>query len=288
MKSILALDSTTQQIIAELRRAVTLHYVTPMPFIKGVQPSELRLRKPLVRAHVLDFGFLLNPAHRDGLSSKARVAVNEASRDRGVAGLLLPFPETVFLFRNLSHRGYSPGVTGFLQALVLLEHHHGVLAHHFYRAFGSVHNEWGWAGSVLFDRNENNLKFLGFDPAHIGEEATKTVLVNLVWTSVGLLNVRFEGDAVVVETRDTAPRAVNANIHQTLQPSIGVVHINKPLVIRTRRKGSARSWKMPGHDRRQHERTYKRSGKTIIVRAARVNGGANAPTFKRVKIHQPL
>ena len=287
MKNTLTLDSPAQLFITELRRAVTLNFVKPMPFIKGIWPSALRLMEPLTRAHVLDFGFLLNPLHRDSLRSKAQVAVNEASRDRGIAGLLLPFPQTVFLFRNLPHRGYSPGVTGFIQVLVLLEHVHGIAAHHFYRAFGGVCNDWGWAGSALFDRDQNNLKFLGFDPAHIGEEPSRTVLVNLVWTSVGLLNVRFEGEAVVVERRDPALAEVKAKKSETPHLSVGVVHVNKPLVIRAPRERPVRGRKMPGHDRRQHERTYRKSGKTIFVPASKVNGGANAPTCKRVKIDQP-
>ena len=149
MINTLTLDSPAQLVIADLRRAVTLNFVKPMPVIKGIRPSELRLKEPLARAHVFDFGVLLNPVHRDSLSAKAQVAVNEASRDRGIAGLLLPFPQTVFLVRNLPHKGYFPGVTGFIQVLVLLEHVHGLAAHHFYRAFGGVCNDWGWAGSAI-------------------------------------------------------------------------------------------------------------------------------------------
>jgi hypothetical protein len=97
MKNTLTLHSPTQQLIAEFRHAVASNLVKPMPCIKGVRPSELRLRKPLERAHVLDFGFLLNVGHADAISSKMQWAVNEASRDRGLAGLLLPFPQAVFL-----------------------------------------------------------------------------------------------------------------------------------------------------------------------------------------------
>jgi hypothetical protein len=288
MKNSLTLNSPTQQLIAEFRHAVMLNLVKPMPCIKGVRLSELRLRKPLARAHVLDFGFLLNARHPGAISSKAQWEVNEASRDRGFAGLLLPFPQTVFLFRNSPHSGYPPGVTGFIQVLVLLEHVHGIAAHHFYRVLGDIRDDWGWAGSVLFDRDEENLKFLGFNLLHIGEEATWRVLVNLVWTSLGLLNVKFDGEPVVVEVRDQAPRQPNAKMNRAVQPSIGVVHVNKPLVIRTRREGPVRGRKMPGHDRRQHERTYRKSGKTITVPASKVNGGAKTSAFKRVNLGRPL
>jgi hypothetical protein len=288
MKNSLTLDSPTQQLIAEFRHAVMLNLVKPLPCIKGIRPSELQLRKPLERAHVLDFGFLLNAGHSDAISSKAQWSVNEASRDRGLAGLLLPFPQTVFLFRNLPHTGYLPGVTGFFQVLVLLEHVHGIAAHHFFRALGDARDGWGWAGSVLFDRDENNLKFPGFDLAHIREEETRMVLVNLVWTSLGLLNVKFDGEPVVVEVRDQAPRQPNTKMHRPAQPSISIVHINKPLVIQTRRGGSVGGRKMPGHDRRQHERTYSKTGKTITVRATKVNGGAKTSAFKRTKLDRPL
>jgi hypothetical protein len=285
MKNSLTLNSPTQQLIAEFRQAVALNLVKPMPFIRGVRPSQLRLLKPPARAHVLDFGFLLNQGHPDALSCKAQVTVNEASRERGAAGLLLPFPQTVFLFRNLRHhRGYAPGVTGFILVLVLLENGHGITAHHFYRDFGGVRDDWCWAGSVLFDRDESILKFLGFNRGHIGEEAARTLLANLVWTSLGLLNVRFDGEPVAVHVRDPACRAASAKLHEAVQPSIGVVHVNKPLVDRTRRERPVRSGKMTGHDRRQHERTYRRSGKTIIVPATKVNGGAKTPALKRVKL----
>ena len=180
-------------------------------------------------------------------------------------------------------------MTGVIEVLVLLAHAQGIAAHHFYRALGDVRDRWSWAGSVLFDRDQDNLKFLGFDLAHIAEEVTRRVLVNLVWTSLGLLNVKFDGEPIVVEVRDQAPRQPRVKMPTAVQqPSIGIMHINKPLVIRPRREGSVRGWKMPGHDRRQHERTYSRSGKTIIVRATKVNGGAKMSALKRVKLDGQL
>ena len=111
-------------------------------------------------------------------------------------------------------------------------------------------------------------------------------LVNTVWTSVGLLNTTFES-AVRVDAADPVPRKLTARAFETLPPSIGVVHVNKPLVI-SKRGGRTTCWKMPGHDRRQHKRTYRKSGRTIIVPAIKVNGGTNGPMVKRVKIDQPL
>jgi hypothetical protein len=288
MKSTLALGSPAFQAITELRRAVTLNQVKAMPFIEGIHPSELRLKEPLAQAHVLDFGHLLDAQHGDCLSTEAGKMVNEASRDRGIEGLLLPFPRTAFLFRNLVHRTFVRGVAGFFQVLVLLEQVGGIVVHQFYRELGDVaRDDWGWAGSMQFDRDENNLKFLGFDVSHANQEALRMGLVNTVWTSVGLINTTFEG-AVRIDAADTGPRKLTPRAFETLQPSIGVVHVNKPLVIRKRGGSQTCGWKMPGHDRRQHKRTYKKSGQTIIVPAIKVNGGANGPMVKRVKIDQPL
>ena len=177
MKSTLALDSPAFQDITELRRVVTLNQVKAMPFIKGIHPSELRLKELLAQAHVLDFGHLLDAQHGDCLGTEAEKMVNEASRDRGIEGLLLPFPRTAFLFRNLMRRSLVRGVAGFFQVLVLLEQVGGIVVH----------------------------------------------------------------------------------------PSIGVVHVNKPLVISKRGGRQTTGWKMPGHDRRQHKRTCRKSRKTIIA-----------------------
>jgi hypothetical protein len=267
---------------------VTLNQVKAMPFIKGIHPSELRLKEPLAQAHALDFGHLLDAQHGDCLSTEAGKMVNEASRDRGIEGLLLPFPRTAFLFRNLVHRTFVRGVAGFFQVLVLLEQVGGIVVHQFYRVLGDVvRDDWGWAGSVQFDRDENHLKFLGFDMSHANQESKRVQFINTVWTSVGLLNTAFEG-AVRVDAADPGPRKLTPRAFNTLQPSIGVVHVNKPLVIRKREGRQTCGWKMPGHDRRQHKRTYKKSGKTVIVPAIKVNGGANGPMVKRVKIDQPL
>jgi len=65
MKNTLTLDSPAQLFITELRRAVTLNFVKPMPFIKGIWPSALRLMEPLTRAHVLDFGLMSAAAVHD-------------------------------------------------------------------------------------------------------------------------------------------------------------------------------------------------------------------------------
>ena len=289
MENTLSLHSPAFQPITELRRAVTLNQVEAMPFIKGVHPSELRLKEALAQAHVLDFGHLLDAQHGDCLSTEAAKMVNEASRDRGIEGLLLPFPRTAFLFRNLLiHRTFLRGVAGFFRVLVLLEQVGGIVAHQFYRALGDVvRDAWGWAGSIQFDRDESNLGFLGFDMSHANQESERVQFVNTVWTSVGLLNTTFEG-AVRVDAADPGPRKLTPRAFETLRPSIGVVHVNKSLVIRKRGASQPCGWKMPGHDRRQHKRTYKKSGKTIIVPAIKVNGGANGPMVKRIKIDQPL
>jgi hypothetical protein len=288
MKSTLALDSLAFQAITELRRAVALNQVKAMPFIKGAHPSELRLKDALAQAHVFDFGHLLDAQHADCLSTEAAKMVNEASRDRGIEGLLLPFPRTAFLFRNLVHRTFVRGIAGFFRVLVLLEQVGGIVVHQFYRALGDVvRDDWGWAGSMQFDRDENNLGFFGFDMSYANQESERVQFVNTVWTSVGLLNTTFEG-AVGVDAADPGPRKLAPRAFETLQPSIGVVHVNKPLVIRKREASQTCGRKMPGHDRRQHKRTYKKSGKTIIVPAIKVNGGANGPMVKRIKIDQPL
>jgi hypothetical protein len=284
MNSNLELDSPVQQAMTELRRAVTLNLVRTFPCIKSIHPSDLQLREALAQAHAYDFGYLLDPRHRDCLSPEARLMVCETSRDRGIEGLILPFPQTAFLFRNLPLKTETQRSAGVLQVLVLMEQPEGIAAHHYCRLFGDC-DDWGWAGSVQFNRAENNLRFLGFDPSHADREFAMRVLVNTVWTSVGLLNVRSEGEVV---TRDPAPRAVKPKTFETPQPSIGVVHVNKPLLIRKHGQRQERRWKMPGHDRRQHERTYKKSGKTIIVPVVKVNGGAIAPMVKRVTIDQPI
>ena len=55
---------------------------------------------------------------------------------------------------------------------MLLEQIGGIVVHKFCRALGDVVRDvWDWAGSIQFDRDENNLKFYGSDISRADQEA---------------------------------------------------------------------------------------------------------------------
>jgi hypothetical protein len=280
----ITIDSSAQQIVIDLRRSVLLKKIgLDVNFPKETTRQYQHLinkvsERDLAEGHVYDLSYLFDPGHTSYVTSPIGELLFQESKNllESNIGLFTPHDRTLLIGRWHT----APGA---IQVSILLQSADTIIVHMFFRYFNE--SEWCWVCANDIQRYQSTNAIKGFSPYKADSEFLKSLLPT---TFAVLALINRKGDAVVVDPApwELADEPAKPKSFEIRNPSVSVVHVNTPRLLRPAADDDGSSGTVRPHDRRAHLR--RRGRKIIQVRASKIHGGAPSPTAKVVKLDEPL